>query len=38
MCFVRNYIEVESEEEVIRGVQCSKPHMISGRSDWLPDL
>ncbi len=30
MCCVRNHVEVKSEEEVIRGVQWSNQHMISG--------
>uniref|UniRef100_A0A672Q588 Ribosomal protein S6 kinase n=1 Tax=Sinocyclocheilus grahami TaxID=75366 RepID=A0A672Q588_SINGR len=30
MCCVRNHVEVKSEEEVIRGVQWSNEHMISG--------
>ncbi len=30
MCCVRNHVEVKSEEEVVRGVQWSNQHMISG--------
>ncbi len=30
MCCVRNHVEVKTEEEVIRGVQCSNQYMISG--------
>ncbi len=30
MCCVRNHVEVKSEEVVIRDVQWSNQHMISG--------
>ncbi len=29
-CCVRNHVEVQTEEEVVRGVQWSNQHMISG--------
>ncbi len=38
MWCVRNHVEVKSEEEVVRGVQWSNQHMISGAVSCVADL